>query len=81
MKALKSINLLSLTAGLLSIAVVFTSANAQEYDDMYFNKSDRKTVKAENVVTASALKKNTTSTDYKKISESTETYSAKNVNP
>ena len=80
MKELKSIKVYSMFAGLLSLAVVFSSANAQEYDDMYFNKSDRKTVKAENK-TASKESKNLNNADYNSLTESTEVYSAKNVNP
>ena len=78
MKALKIIKFSTLTLSLLGILVIYSSVNAQEYDDMYFNKSDRKTVKVEKTVTSSALKN---TSDYKKITESTEAYSAKNINP
>jgi hypothetical protein len=80
MKALKSFKVYSIFAGLLGLAVIFSSAYAQEYDDMYFNKSDRKTVK----VQSKALTKESKSlsnSDYNSLTESTEVYSAKNVNP
>lgn len=80
MKELKSFKVYSVFAGLLSLVVIFSSANAQEYDDMYFNKSDRKTVKVENK-TLSKENKNLSNSDYNKLTESTEVYSAKNVNP
>ena len=47
MKALRILNSSTLSAGLLSVAVLFTPAIAQEYDDKYFSKSDRKEVKKE----------------------------------
>ena len=81
MKALKSINFFSLTLGVVCLSVIVTPTIAQEYDDMYFNKSDRKTVKVEKVASTTTLDKNNNASNYKKISESTETYSAKNVNP
>jgi len=81
MKALKSIKNLSLVFGLMSLAVIFSSVKAQEYDDMYFNKSDRKTVKVEKNIAVSDNNKSSKSSDYKKITESTETYSSKNINP
>ena len=80
MKALKTIKFLSLSVTLLSIAVTFSSVKAQEYDDMYFNKSDRKSVKVEKATVLSGDNNNNSAT-YKEISKSTETYSAKNVNP
>ncbi len=76
MKALRSIKLSPLFAGFLGIMVMFTTANAQEYDDMYFNKSDRKTVKVEKATVAK-----TATNNYKELTESTENFSAKNVNP
>ena len=81
MKALKSIKILTLFTSLLSIAVIYSSVNAQEYDDMYFGKSDRKTVKADKTVVISDNNKNNSNANYKEITKSTETYSAKNINP
>lgn len=81
MKALKSIKFLSLSISLLSLTVFYSSVYAQEYDDMYFSKSDRKTVKVEKTTVLSKENKNHNNTNYKTISETTETYSAKNVNP
>lgn len=81
MKAFKSIKLLTLLISLLSITVIFSSVNAQEYDDMYFSKSDRKTVKVDKAAVLSNNDKNNSSASYKEITKSTETYSAKNVNP
>lgn len=75
MKAIKSISLLTKTVGFLSLILIFSSANAQEYDDMYFSKSDRKTIKVEKTNI------NTNTPDYKEVTKSTETYSAKNINP
>lgn len=76
MKSIKSIKILSLSVGMLGMTVLYSAVNAQEYDDMYFNKSDRKTVKVEKPVVIPENSK-----DYKEIAESTEAYSAKNVNP
>lgn len=77
MKALKSLRLLTTSVSFLSIMLIFSSVNAQEYDDMYFSKSDRKTVKVEK----SSKKQNSNTANYKEVTKSTETYSAKNVNP
>ncbi|MCK5699970.1 MAG: hypothetical protein KAI29_02420, partial [Cyclobacteriaceae bacterium] len=81
MKALKSIKFLTLLISLLSITVIYSSVNAQEYDDMYFSKSDRKTVKVDKTAVISNNNKNNTNANYKEITKSTETFSAKNVNP
>ena len=48
MKASKSSKFLALSLSLIYLLAGFSVANAQEYDDMYFNKSDRKTVKVKN---------------------------------
>ena len=48
MKTLKSTNFLSLILGVICVSILFTPTIAQEYDDMYFNKSDRKKIKTEN---------------------------------
>ena len=71
MKALKTIKFLSLSVTLLSIAVTFSSVKAQEYDDMYFSKSDRKSVKVEKATVLSGDTKSN-SANYKEISKSTE---------
>jgi hypothetical protein len=81
MKELKSIKLSTLFAGLLGILVSFSTVNAQEYDDLYFNKSDRKTVKSESKATLAKDAKSLSGTDYNQATKSTEVYSAKNVNP
>ena len=78
MKGFKLSKFFTLSLSLIYLSGVFSVVVAQEYDDMYFNKSDRKSVKVEKVVAVSD--KGITS-DYKKITESTEAYSAKNVNP
>lgn len=80
MKTRKSIKFLSSFVCLLGLTVIFSSVFAQEYDDMYFTKSDRKTVKVDKATVVSA-DKNQSNTNYKEISKTTETYSAKNVNP
>jgi hypothetical protein len=80
MKELKSSSVYSVFAGLLMLAVVFSSANAQEYDDMYFNKSDRKTVKFESKILTNE-NTSVSNSNYNELTESTEVYSAKNVNP
>lgn len=77
MKALKSVNILTLSVSILSLMVIFSSVNAQEYDDMYFSKSDRKTVKVEKL----NKNKSSNTANYKEVTKSTETFSAKNVNP
>ena len=78
MKTLKSTDFLSIILGVVCLSILFTPSIAQEYDDMYFNKSDRKKIKVEKKV---AISDKNTTTDYNKITESTEAYSAKNVNP
>jgi hypothetical protein len=81
MKKMRNIKLSSILAGFMGVLVVFSTANAQEYDDMYFNKSDRKTIKSEKKALVSADLKNTGTTNYNQATKSTEAYSAKNVNP
>ena len=78
MKALKLLKALFGSVSLFFLVSMVHTASAQEYDDMYFNKSDRKTVKVESA-TAATIDNN--SSTYKEISETTETYSAKNINP
>ncbi len=78
MKALKSVKKLSLVVSLIFTTSIYSSAIAQEYDDMYFNKTDRKTVKIEKTTLLTSNNKNNS---YKEITKSTETFSAKNVNP
>lgn len=77
MKTLKLANFLTFSASFLSVMVVFSSVSAQEYDDMYFSKSDRKTVKVEKTND----NKSTNTANYKEVTKSTDTYSAKNINP
>lgn len=78
MKAFKSVKKLSLIVSLIFVTSIYSSAIAQEYDDMYFNKTDRKTVKIEKTTLLTNSNKNNS---YKEITKSTETFSAKNVNP
>lgn len=81
MKKIRNIKLSSIFAGLVGISVACTSVYAQEYDDMYFNKSDRKTIKTQNKALLSTDLKTSGSTNYTQATKSTEVYSAKNVNP
>ncbi len=78
MKTLKPINFaLSLTLGFF-ISAINIQAIGQEYDDMYFTKSDRKTVKVE------AKKSNASEVSapsYKEAVATTENVSSKNINP
>ncbi len=78
MKTLKPINFaLSLTLGLFLSTIGF-QAIGQEYDDMYFTKSDRKTAKVE------AKKSNASEVSapaYKEAVATTENVSSKNINP
>lgn len=72
---LKTVFSVSLLAGMM----IYGSAFAQEYDDMYFNKTDRKTVKVKKSdlkAKNEAIKEN-----YKEIVSSTENVSSKNINP
>lgn len=81
MKELKSTRISILTSLILGVFVSVSSVMAQEYDDMYFNKSDRKKVKVEkkNAVSENAAIANVPS--YNQVAKTTEVYSAKNVNP
>ena len=81
MKTLKLVKSSTLAVGLLSLSLIFSAAFAQEYDDMYFNKSDRKKVKTNNPEELTASSKSVSTSDYKEITESTEGYSSKNINP
>ena len=81
MKALKSIKYFYISVVLLSFAILIAPSMAQEYDDMYFNKSDRKTSKIEKADVFSDNGNASINSNYKKITESTETYSSKNINP
>ncbi len=75
LKYLKTVLSVSLFAGMM----IYGSASAQEYDDMYFNKNDRKTVKVKKSdlnVQNEAVKEN-----YKEFTSSTENVSSKNINP
>jgi len=78
MKTLKPINFaLSLTLGLFLAAISF-QAIGQEYDDMYFTKSDRKTVKVE---AKKASVAEVSAPTYKEAVATTENVSSKNINP
>ncbi|MDZ7606364.1 MAG: hypothetical protein U5K79_12435 [Cyclobacteriaceae bacterium] len=78
MKTLKPINFaLSLTLGFYLSAFSF-QAMGQEYDDMYFTKSDRKTVKVEAKRTNSS---EVSAPSYKEAVSTTESVSSKNINP
>jgi len=81
MKEHKSIKFSSSLLSLLSLLLIFSSVNAQEYDDMYFNKSDRKKIKTENKRVVAQEIKTSDEIDYSSATKSTELYSAKNVNP
>ena len=81
MKEHKSIKFSSAILNLLSLLLIFSSVNAQEYDDMYFNKSDRKKIKTENKQVAAQEIKTSDEINYSQATKSTELYSAKNVNP
>lgn len=78
MKTLKSINFASIIFLGFFITGISFQAIGQEYDDMYFTKSDRKTAKIE-------TKKSTTSEvsapTYKEATSTTESVSSKNINP
>ncbi|NJN28362.1 MAG: hypothetical protein HC819_21515 [Cyclobacteriaceae bacterium] len=79
MKALSKVKSITFSIILLmGLVLGFNVSHAQEYDDMYFQKSDRKTVKVENL---SAANKSLNGAKYKEIAESTESYSSKNINP
>ena len=80
MKALGAIKLFTISFFILGLE----NGLAQEYDDLYFNASDRKKAKVENTVVA----KNTTTVTPQSPAVSTQTYgdetvnySAKHVNP
>ena len=80
MKAIGAIKLFMLSFLVLS----HSTGWAQEYDDLYFNSSDRKKMKTESVVVA----KNTDDTKMQNptysaqsYGDETENYSAKHVNP
>lgn len=81
MKANESIKFLSVVAGFLSLSIILNPVMAQEYDDMYFNKSDRKTVKSNKYNTLAVESKENSTAKYNKVTESTDVYSSKNVNP
>jgi len=81
MKKYKSNKFYSIVITILSLSIVFVGANAQEYDDMYFNKSDRKKIKTSNKAVLATDAKTINSLDYNKATQTTEVYSAKNVNP
>lgn len=66
---------LGLTVSLSSVQVI----QAQEYDDMYFNNKDRKSVKLDKQ--ARELSKVQNSSTYRATSASTEEFASKNVNP
>ena len=72
MKGFKLTSFFSMSLSLICLSALFSGVVAQEYDDMYFNKSDRKRIKVENKV---AISDKNTSSDYKKITESTEAFS------
>jgi hypothetical protein len=81
MKKIRNIQISSILVGLVGVLVAFSSVHAQEYDDMYFNKSDRKTIKSEKKALVSADLKSSGTANYNQATKSTEIYSAKNVNP
>ncbi len=79
MKALNTVKMM-----FMSILIVISAGQvvkAQEYDDLYFNNSDRQTVKIDKSVLKSNQNAVVSNADYKEISATTENFSAKNVNP
>ena len=81
MKEHRSNKFYSSLFSLLGLLIIFSSVSAQEYDDMYFNKTDRKKIKTENNKVNAQQIKSAEDIDYSQATQSTELYSAKNVNP
>jgi hypothetical protein len=78
MKKLQFNTLMAILA-LISLTASADLSLAQEYDDLYFNGTDRKTVKLNKQ--ARELSKAQTATGYKELSTNTEEFASKNVNP
>jgi hypothetical protein len=81
MKATDLMKTFGLSLLILFAATALNAVKAQEYDDLYFNGSDRKTVKIDKALLKSQQNDVVSSSDYKEISGTTENFSAKNVNP
>ena len=79
MKALNTVKMMFMST--LVMITAWQGVKAQENDDLYFNSSDRQTVKVDKSVLKSQKNAIVSNTDYKEISASTENFSAKNVNP
>lgn len=80
-KSMKKLQFHHLIAGLtlISLTAATDLSLAQEYDDLYFNGTDRKTVKLSKE--ARELSKAQTAAGYKELSTNTEEFASKNVNP
>lgn len=67
--------------GILVISSINTNAQTDEYDDLYFSSSDRKTAKVEPIEETPTVASSKSYNDTENYNYSSDSYSAKTVNP